>query len=393
MKHGGIENEPTNVGIVGTGFVARGVNALLSKRQDIKISKVLTRRPVDRVDGFPKEVLTNSPNEVVDKSDIVIECSGDPLYATDVIHSLLLAAISVITFDCETQIVSGSFLRKFGYLTEAEGDQPGCLAALKEETEIMGFEPLVYGNIKGFLNHNPTLEDMKVWSQKNGTSLTQTIAFTDGTKVQIEQALVANGLNATIIKRGLMGIQDDELKSGAERLALMAEEERTSISDYILSRKLPAGVFIVGKHKPELKNDLRYLKMGEGPYYTLLRPYHLVYFEVEKTLERVLKGDSVLLNNGPAPIASVAGVAKRPLLRGEKIDKATGSFLARGEAVKITDTPDHVPIGLLQDVRIVRSVEPGDIITFADIEIKESLALKAWLETIGTLRTNGRSIA
>ena len=37
----------------------------------------------------------------------------------------------------------------------------------------MGFFPLVYGNIKGFLNYNPTMEDMKFWSKKNGISLNQ----------------------------------------------------------------------------------------------------------------------------------------------------------------------------------------------------------------------------
>ncbi len=58
----------------------------------------------------------------------------------------------------------------------------------------MGFKPVVYENIKGFLNTSPSKEDMEFWSKRNGTTLGMTTSFTDGTKVQIEQALVANGL-------------------------------------------------------------------------------------------------------------------------------------------------------------------------------------------------------
>ena len=38
------------------------------------------------------------------------------------------------------------------------------------------------------------------WSRRNGISLPMVTAFTDGTKLQIEQALVANGLGATIAR-------------------------------------------------------------------------------------------------------------------------------------------------------------------------------------------------
>ena len=68
----------------------------------------------------------------------------------------------------------------------------------------MGFHPVVYGNIKGFLNKNPKKEEMEYWSKRNGISLGMTTSFTDGTKVHIEQALVANGLGADILDRDLL---------------------------------------------------------------------------------------------------------------------------------------------------------------------------------------------
>ena len=54
----------------------------------------------------------------------------------------------------------------------------------------------------------------------------------------------------------------------------------------------------------------------------------------------------------------------------------------RGEAIRISDYPEHVPIGLVFVVVVKRYVEPGEIITFDDIEIRESQALVAWQETV-----------
>ncbi|PIU23053.1 MAG: NAD(P)-dependent oxidoreductase, partial [Chloroflexi bacterium CG08_land_8_20_14_0_20_45_12] len=80
-------------------------------------------------------------------------CSGDPVYATKVLSEVIVAGIPVITMDSELQITTGSWLSKKGLITEAEGDQPGSIAVLYKDVLAMGFEPLVLGNIKGFLNH------------------------------------------------------------------------------------------------------------------------------------------------------------------------------------------------------------------------------------------------
>ena len=114
----------------------------------------------------------------------------------------MAASIPVVTMDAEVQVTTGSHFARKGLFTEAEGDQPGCLAALREEAVQMGFLPLVYGNIKGFLNHNPVPDEMAFWAKKQGISLDKVTAFTDGTKVQIEQGLVANGLGAGILRPG-----------------------------------------------------------------------------------------------------------------------------------------------------------------------------------------------
>jgi len=341
--------DKARIGVVGTGYIAKGLVMALEGQPDILPSRVLTRTNIKKRSDFPRpELLTNSPQELINKSDLVVECSGDVIHATEVIDKVMAAQLPVVTMDAELQVTTGSYLAKRGFITEAEGDQPGCLATLKEDVLQMGFKPLVYGNIKGFLNHSPTVEEMEFWAEKQSISLDKVTSFTDGTKIQIEQALVANGLGAGIAVPGLLGIASEDVNTGAEALAEQAKAFSYPISDYILSPKSPPGVFIVAENDERQKLYLRNYKMGEGPYYVLA--------------------------------ISVAAVAKKPLEPGNVIRQGIGSFDVRGIAVRIKDSPTHVPIGLLSNAVVKRHIEPEQQISFDDVELPDSLALRAWQE-------------
>ncbi|HAQ25048.1 MAG TPA: NAD(P)-dependent oxidoreductase, partial [Pseudomonas sp.] len=183
------------------------VRLILRHYPQLKISRVLTRRSIATLADFPAaDVLTHSIDDLIDHSDIIVECTGDVAFGTEVIERAFEAGLPVVTINAELQVTTGSYLAGRGLLTEAEGDQPGSLAALREDALRMGFEPLVYGNMKGYLNHNPSRADMEYWSKRQGISLNQTTSFTDGTKVQIEQVVVGNGFGATISRQGLEGL-------------------------------------------------------------------------------------------------------------------------------------------------------------------------------------------
>ena len=345
----------------------------------MKVSRVLTRTPPGSRGDFPRaELLTTSLNELVDNSDVVVECSGSVVHATNAVDIALGAGLPVVTMDAEMQVTTGSYFVGRGVFTEAEGDQPGCLAALAEEAVAMGFHPLVYGNVKGFLNLEPSPEDMTYWAARQGISLDKCIAFTDGTKVQIEQALVANGLKAGIAADGLLSLSDHDLNNAAVQLAAAASETGHSVSDFVVCPKAPPGVFIVGTHQPEQQLYLRNFKLGDGPYYMLLRNFHLCHLEVGKTIRRVAQGNSPLLNNSRTPTVGVAAVTKRPLPSGYVIERAIGSFDTRGIAVRLAGNPRHVPIGLLNGAVAKRALEHGQLVTWDDVDIPESPALTAW---------------
>lgn len=380
-----VERDIIKVGVIGTGFIGHGLMLAIKQQPDMIVSCVLTRRNLK--DLPESENYTNSVNELIDQSHLVVECTGDPIFSTDVLSQVMDAPLPVVTMDSELQVTSGSYLSQKGFITEAEGDQPGALAAFHRDVVAMGFTPLVYGNLKGFLNHNPTLEDMQYWSKVQGISLDQVTGFTDGTKLQVEQVLVANGLGAGIATQGMYGYAAEEIEEGAKRLADRAKEFGGPISDYLLcspqaKKKFPAGIFITAEHDPQQAPALKYLKLGDGPYYTLWRNYHLCHLEIPKTIRHVIQGGDVLLDNSDHPTASVAVLAKTELKPGTIIERALGSFLVRGEAVVIKSVPNHVPVGLMSKAVVTHTIEPGQTITFDDVEIPDTLAYQAWLYTL-----------
>lgn len=382
MKNSLIDT-PIKIGIVGTGYISRGFTQLLQQQTEFVASRVLTRRKLDSCNEFPRQdLLTHSLNELIEYSDIVVECSGDPIHAANVIDMAFSASLPVVTMNTEFHVTCGSYFVSKGLLTEAEGDQPGCLAALAEDAVSMGFKPLVYANVKGFYNSDPTLKEMQFWSKKQGISLAMVTAATDGTKLQAEQVLVANGLNATIAEQGLIGFQSDNLEEDALRLADIAKGKDQAISDYIISADEKARVFLVAEHSENQQASLEYLKLGLGPYYTLTKNRVLCHLEILKTVKRVIRLKTPLLNNSESPTISLCAIAKKDLPIGTRISHAIGSFEVRGVAIKMTDYPQHIPIGLLFDAVVTESIEKGEVICFNHIEIKPSLALKAWQESI-----------
>jgi len=370
------------VGIVGTGCIARGLAKLLNKRADMEISYILSRRKGYIADlGVSQDLVTNSIKKLLDNSDILVVSTGDPIYSTEVIDLAFKYGTKVVTMDADTHVVSGSWLSQRGQITEAEGDQPGCLAALREEVVEMGFTPLVYGNIKGYLNINPSYEDMEYWAEKQGFSVNSVTSFTDGTKLQIEQCMIANAFGASIAKRGLIGIREDDLKTGAFELADASLKLNKVLSDYVISPSAPPGVFIAATHQEDLRDGLRTYKMGDGPVYLHYKPIHLCYFEIPKTIKKFFHSNKITLDNSHNPTVSVASIAKTKINAGTFIEKGIGSRELRGEAMIISEMPDHVPIGLMSKVILKRSVEEGQVVTFDDVDIPDSLAYTAWKET------------
>lgn len=374
-------NHKTRVGVIGSGFIASRLARLIQSADDFEVSKVLTRRPLNSIQDMDRTLLTNSLNELVDSSDIVFECSGDVVHATENVLAATEAKKKVVTLNAELHVTTGSyFTRRGDYVTDADGDQPGCLARLKQEVTGMGFEPCAYVNIKGFINLNPERKEMEYWSDQQGIRLEQVVSFTDGTKLQIEQALVANGLGATIPPEGMIGARINSLND-TDYLVQISEQVGMPISDFVLCKGAPPGVLIVAKSEQADilgKYIVGPLKTTEGSGYVLLRPYHLCHLEALNTLRRVVQGEAMLMNNSTNPHLTIAAISKREIKRGETIERGAGGFDVRGVAVKIAEHRDAVPVCLLQNTPVKRDIAPGQVLTYDDVELADTKALSIY---------------
>ena len=384
---------PLRVGISGTGFIARGFKALARNLRDMQVTAVLTRRSPLSVEGISRDLLVSDVNEFVSRCDLVLECTGDVLRATEVVDAAFRANLPVVTMNTEFHVTTGSWFAGRGIITEAEGDQPGSLAALAEEAAAMGFKPVVYGNTKRFLNLNPGIEEMEFWAARQGISLEQVTAFTDGSKVHAEQAFIANGTGAQLPAGGLRGPSVATLQEGAEAIA--ASVSGGPVADYVITNDAPGSIFIGATHDEGHSAALSYMKLGKGPLHVIVRPYHLCYFEIAKTIRRMaFQHLPPLLTNGQVPRYGVAAVAKRTLEPGERIPRGMGSFTVRGEAVDLGSHLGHCPIGLLQNAVVRRRVRAGDILGMDDVQLPESIALRAWMDIESRVRAvPGRMIA
>jgi predicted homoserine dehydrogenase-like protein len=376
----------TRVGISGSGFVARGVFAALARQPDLAVTGVLTRRPVAASAGaFPEALLTNSIERLAERADIVLECSGDTLHAAEVLTRAGEAGCRLVTLCAEAQVTVGSALLARGFsITEAHGDQPGAFAALDREAREMDFRPLAYINLKGFHDPDPSPESMAFWAEKQKITLRAVTSYTDGSKLQIEQVLVANGLDARIARPGLIGGAVDDL-ADLDHFAEAARALGAPVSDYVVHPAVK-GIVILADNEvaaldPEFSAFAR-IRTRKGAAFSLLKPYYLVHLEVARTLREVAAGRPPLLTNSSDPVATIAAVAKRPLPRGALIETALGGFELRGEAVEIAGNEAAVPITLLDGARLTRALEPGETVTEADVELPETLAHRLYRETV-----------
>jgi predicted homoserine dehydrogenase-like protein len=113
--------------------------------------------------------------------------------------------------------------------------------------------------------------------------------------------------------------------------------------------------------------------MGDGPYYTLFRPFHLCSIEVPLTCALL----TIRRQSNMVPLdrlsAEVFAVAKRDLEPGDELDAIGGTaYYSLIDTYDTARAEGLLPIGLAAGARVVRPVAMDAPITGADVEIKPS---------------------
>ena len=72
----------------------------------MRVLCILTQRSLK--DFLGKNIYTHSIQKLIDKSDLVVECNGNPVYATEILCQVMDAGRPVVTMDAELHVTTGS---------------------------------------------------------------------------------------------------------------------------------------------------------------------------------------------------------------------------------------------------------------------------------------------
>ncbi len=400
------EGTPISVAVVGAGQMGRGLVASLGSIPGMTPALV-----VDKEIGLAEECLINagiarhniemaSDSEsasrllaqgfhVISKDiriipsdgiDAVVEATGIPEVGARVALDTIRRRQHIVMLNVETDVTIGPLLKQMAdqahvVYSVSAGDEPGATVELVEFARTLGFKVIAAGKGKNNeLIPDATPDTVRQEAMDKGASPHMFCSFVDGTKTMVEMTAVANATGLVPETPGMRGLQltvDDLCKT------LIPREwggVLTQIGVVEFVRGVAPGVFVViTSDNDVIRDDLRYLKVGPGPAWTLFRPYHLANLETPHTVAKAVLYGEKCLAPGDRPVAETVGVAKTDLQVGDKID-GIGGYTVRGLIMTAKSAKDQraVPLGLLENAVLQRPVAQGEIIRQEDVGLSAS---------------------
>lgn len=306
----------------------------------------------------------------LDGLDAVVEATGSTEVGTRVAWNCILNGKNVVMLNVETDVTVGVFLRhmarKTGCVyTVASGDEPGVCKSLYDFACALGFEVVCVGKGKNnpvnFHANPDTAREEALGKHMNPKMLA---AFQDGTKTMVEMAAVSN---ATGLLTDIPGMHGDRVDLDQLAKVYVPKQdggvlEHRGCVEYSTGKVAP-GVFVIcTSPDPRIRQDMKFVGMGKGPYYLLYRPYHLCNIETPISVaEAVIYGETTLTPR--EMVSEVIAVAKRDLKAGETIGDIGGfevfHRIYRYEEAKALK---GIPMGLATGGKVLKDVAMDELL-------------------------------
>jgi predicted homoserine dehydrogenase-like protein len=256
-----------------------------------------------------------------------------------------------------------------------DGDQHGVIKRLVDDLRLWGFDLVMAGNIKGYLDRYANPTSIVPEADKRNLDYRMCTAYTDGTKLGVEMALLANALDLKPPVPGMHGPQADHVEEVHDLFDLdTLWKKHGPVVDYILGAEPDGGVFAVGYcEDPYQQRMMEYYKRGDGPFYIFYRPYHLCHVEAMDAIATAVLDDSSLLQPEYGHVADVYAYAKTDLEPGDELD-GIGGYACYGliEDCADQDDPAGVPMTLADDAHVTTTIKKDEKIPASQIEIDEN---------------------
>jgi predicted homoserine dehydrogenase-like protein len=356
--------------------------------------------------------------------DIVIDATGSP--AAGIRHALAASGHGkhMVMVNVEADALAGPILAhraaQAGVVYSlAYGDQPALICEMVDWARAAGFEVVAAGKGTKYL---PTYHDSTpdtVWGHygfsgeqvaKGDFNAQMFNSFLDGTKSAIEMAAVANASGLTPAPGGLdfppCGVDDlaQVLKSRSDGGVLHHRGQVEVVSSLNrdgtpVFRDLRWGVYVTfaadSEYVRRCFSEYGLVTDNSGNYSAMYKPFHLIGLELGISVASAgLRGEPTGAPNDFR--GDVVSIAKRDLASGDTLDgeggyTVYGRLMPAAESLRI----GGLPIGLAHRVPLTRAVARGQPITWNDVAMPDSEAVRVRreMERMYTSRTSAARAA
>jgi len=403
------EGKPIRVGVSGAGWIGSGFAAQVAHVKGMRVNvladpDVAAARQAFQAIGLAPEDLveTDDPNKAedalrkdkyvvtgsyalaaqLDSVDIVADVTPSPASGAETAYACIQNGKDIVLVNIEADVTVGRILHKMarqaGVLyTVSSGDEPGCLMELWDFVSTLGYEPVVIGKGKNNpLNPAANPDLVAESARKSNKDSYQVASYVDGTKTMFEMTCAANATGCLPMQRGMKG-PEATLDNVSEIFALEADGGITTqlkSVDFVQGSSMAGGVFVTVRIEDQrICEDLEYLKVGKGHYYTFFRPYHLWFLEAPISVARAYLYRQTTLVPLDQPVADVITVAKRDLIPGDRLDEFGGyTFSGLIDNAETTRELNALPVGLAPGAVVNKQVLAGDFLTWEDVTLDEN---------------------
>lgn len=404
-KHG-----PVTIGLAGAGQMGTDLIVQAALMPGVRIGAVVEMNPQAAINaalmaGHSREdIVSASTAEQIDRAieagrlpitddyramcaaghiDVVIDATGSPNIGTIVSLEAIRNGKHVVLLSVEADITIGRFLkeeaRKAGVvLTGAAGDEPAATVELIGFAQSLGFDIVCAGKAKNnAFKPDAVPDEFAAEAKARNMNPRMLVEFVDGSKTMVEMTALAN---ATGLVPDVPGMHGPHADRDVLAQVLCTKEDggilsRSGVVDFTLGKGVAPGVFCIVKPRhPRVIERMADLKVGPGPCFALIRPYHLTSLEVPLSAVRAVlhkRPDMEVLDH---PVAECAAVAKRDLKPGDTLGKI-GEYDYRGYAMGWRDARDNfaLPLGLAERSRVLKPIKAGERLTYDNCAPDEQL--------------------
>ncbi len=303
--------------------------------------------------------------------DALVEATGVAEVGAQVAWHAIMQKKHVVMLNVETDVTVGLILSRLAekvgcVYTASTGDEPGVCKQLYDFATGLGFEVVCLGKGKNnVINYYATPESCRAEAEAKNMNPKMLAAFKDGTKTMVELAAMANATGLVPDVPGAHGAKVDV--ADLNKVFVPAADggilSRRGCVDYSVGKVAPGVFAVIATPDAHIRADLKFYSMGEGPYYTLYRPFHLCSIETPQAVaEAVIYGEAVL--KPQALVAELVSVAKRDLKAGERLGGiGSADFFSRIYTRAEAQALHGISMGLTAGGRVTKDIGRGELLT------------------------------